>query len=92
MPLVCAWCASTAMAQLGGYMGPGVLSRGAGDVGQRSGQQLDLRFFADVQGVYDNGIQPFSVDPQGNLIKVNGLYGVQVDVGAYGSHTWRQAQ
>lgn len=80
------------MAQFGGYLGPGILSRGAGDIGQRSGQQVDLRFFVDVSGVYDNGIQPFALDAQGNLLKVSGLYGVQVNLGAYGVHQWRQAQ
>ncbi len=83
--------ASTAAAQVGGYLGPGVLSRGAGDIGTRNGEQVDLRFYADVDAVYDNGLQPFSVDPKGNLIEVNGLYGVQADLGAYGTHKWRQA-
>jgi hypothetical protein len=82
--------ASTAAAQVGGYLGPGVLSRGAGDIGTRSGEQVDLRFFADVNAVYDNGLQPFAVDSKGNLIQVNGLYGVQADLGAYGTHKWRR--
>lgn len=80
------------MAQFGGYLGPGVMSRGSGDIGQASGQQVNLRFFADVSGVYDSGIQPFALDAQGNLLRVSGLYGVQVDLGAYGVHQWRQAQ
>lgn len=87
---VCAF-ASTGMAQLGSYLGPGVLSRGAGDVGQRSGSDVDLRYYVDVSGIYDNGIQPFAVDSKGNLVTVNGLYGVQLDYGAYGVHTWKQA-
>jgi len=79
------------MAQFGGYSGPGVMSNGAGTIGQRSGEQLDLRFYADVMGIYDNGLQPFSVNPQGQLVTVNGLYGEQVDLGLYGQHQWKQA-
>ena len=80
------------MAQVGGdYLGPGVLSTGAGTIGQRSGEQLDLRFFADVMGVYDNGIQPFATNSKGQLYTVNGLYGEQVDAGIYGQHSWRQS-
>ena len=87
-----AWVfASIAAAQPGAYLGPGVLTRGAGNIGDRSGQQVDLRFFADVSGVYDNGIQPFALDSKGNLLQVIGLYGVQAQVGAYGSHRWSRA-
>jgi hypothetical protein len=89
--LACA-LASSAGAQIGNYLGPGILTRGAGDIGAHSGEQVDLRFFATAEAVYDNGIQPYSVDSKGNLIQVNGLYGVQGTVGAYGVHTWRRAQ
>jgi hypothetical protein len=82
----------TASAQIGDYLGPGVLSRGAGDIGVRSGQQVDLRYYFDVSGVYDTGIQPFSVDSKGALVQINGLYGIQADFGAYGTHHWRRAQ
>ncbi len=68
------------------------MSNGAGTIGQRSGQQVDLRFYADISGVYDNGIQPYALNSQGGLLTLNGLYGVQLDLGAYGVHQWRQAQ
>jgi hypothetical protein len=89
--LICAF-ASMAMAQLSNYLGPGILTRGAGDIGTRSGEQVDLRFYADVSGVYDNGVQPIALDSKGNLIQVNGLYGVEANIGAYGVHRWKQAQ
>lgn len=89
--LLCAFV-STGFAQVGGYLGPGVLSSGAGTIGTRSGQQVDLRFYADISGVYDTGLQPYAVDSKGNLISVGGLYGVQVDLGAYGTHSWKTAQ
>lgn len=93
-PLLALACgiASTAFAQMGGgYLGPGVLSSGATGVGNRSGQQVDLRFFAGVNGVYDSSVQPVAIDSKGNLVTVNGLYGVEANVGAYGTHTWKTA-
>ena len=83
---------STALAQLGGgYLGPAVLSSGATGIGNRSGQQVDLRFFAGVNGVYDSNIQPVAIDSKGNLITISGLYGVEANIGAYGTHSWRTA-
>jgi len=91
--LVCAFAciAPYASAQPGSYSGPGVLSRGAGDIGNRAGAQVDLRLWGDVTGVYDTGLQPYQVDSKGNLVTINGLYGVQADLGAYGTHRWRTA-
>lgn len=86
------WLASTAVAQTGGgYLGPGVLSSGATGVGNRSGEQVDLRFYGGVNGFYDSSIQPVAVDSKGNLITINGLEGVEANFGVYGSHAWRTA-
>ena len=89
--IVCVLASTAAAQQAGGYLGPGVLSRGAGNIGNRGGQQVDLKVFADVTGVYDNGIQPFALDQTGNLTEIKGLYGVEATLGAYGSHSWRRA-
>src|SRR6185295_7929704 len=75
LTLACAFAATVA-AQTGGgggYLGPGVLSRGAGDIGRRAGQEVDLRFFASAYAIYDTGIQPFSLDSSGKLLETNGL-------------------
>lgn len=90
MALICA-ASFTASGQVGSYLGPGVLSGGAGGIGTRSGEQVDLRYYFDVEGVYDTGLQPFAVNSKGDLVQINGLYGVQADVGVYGTHRWRQA-
>lgn len=74
------------------YQGPGVASLGAGSVGLRSGEQVELRYYAGVSGVVDTNLQPFQLDAQGNLIRVHNLYGVQVSGGAYGVHRWKRAQ
>jgi hypothetical protein len=84
--------ASTAFAQLGGgYLGPGVLSSGASGIGNRSGQQVDLRFFAGVNGIYDTSVQPVAVNANGTLTTISGLYGVEATVGLYGTHAWKTA-
>jgi hypothetical protein len=85
-------CCSTASAQLSDYLGPGILSRGAGNIGTRSGEDVDLRFFVSANGIYDTGLQPFSVDGTGHLANVGGLYGTEVDLGVYGVHNSRHAR
>ena len=79
------------MAQVADYLGPGIMSRGAGAIGERSGQQVDLRFYFTVSGFYDTGLQPFSVDSSGRLKEIDGLYGEQASVGVYGTHSWKRA-
>jgi len=88
--LACAF-AATAIAQVGDYLGPGVLSRGAGNIGTRAGQQVDLKLFANVSGVYDTGLSPVSLDSKGDLVQINGVYGVETAIGAYGVHSWRHS-
>jgi hypothetical protein len=84
--------ASTALAQLGGgYLGPAVLSSGATGVGNRSGQQVDLRLYAGVNAVYDSSIAPVALDSKGNLVNIGGLYGAEFNLGAYGTHSWKTA-
>jgi hypothetical protein len=91
MALVLAF-ASTAAAQFADYLGPGADTSGASQIGTRSGQVVDLRLYADVSGVYDSGLQPVSVNSKGNLVQVNGLFGEEATLGAYGSHQWEHSQ
>jgi hypothetical protein len=91
MALVLAYC-STMTAQITNYLGPGILTRGAGDIGTRAGQDVDLRFFVNATGIYDNGIQPYSVDGTGKLVTVNGLWGTEIAAGAYGVHKFKHAR
>ncbi|HSP70148.1 MAG TPA: hypothetical protein VLN48_20635 [Bryobacteraceae bacterium] len=83
---------STMAAQFTNYLGPGILTRGAGDIGTRAGQDVDLRFFVGATAIYDNGIQPYSVDGAGKLVTVDGLWGTEVSAGAYGVHKFRHAK
>jgi hypothetical protein len=84
--------ASIASAQTAQYPGVGVLSGGSGDVGAHSGEQLDLRFYGELDAIYDTGLEPFSINSQGQLVQVNGLAGLQAALGVYGVHVWRRAQ
>jgi hypothetical protein len=89
--MVVAFC-STVTAQISNYLGPGILTRGAGDIGTRSGQDVSMRFFANATGIYDNGLLPYSTDGSGQLISVGGLYGVEAALGAYGVHAFRHSR
>lgn len=73
------------------FSGPDVLTRGAGSVGRRSGQDVDLRMFGNVTGVYDDGLLPFAIDSSGGLKPADALYGAEVGLGAYGRHTFRRS-
>jgi hypothetical protein len=85
--------ASVASAQFGsGYLGPSILSRGSSGVGSRGGQQVDLRFFANLNAIYDTGLLPLASDTTGHIVDVGGQAGMEVQVGAYGIHNWRTAQ
>jgi hypothetical protein len=87
--------APSALAQngdLSSYQGPGILSPGVGNVGSRNGEQVDLRYFGGVSGVYDSNPQTVTVDSSGNLVNPPNLYGVELNYGAYGSHDFRLSQ
>ncbi len=85
-------CCATMTAQISNYLGPGILTRGAGDIGMRSGQDVSLRFFVNATGIYDTGLLPYSVDGSGNLVTVNGLWGTEVAAGVYGVHDFHHAR
>lgn len=53
---------------------------------------MGLRFFASVNGIYDNGIVPVGLDQSGKIPSINALYGTEVQIGAYGTKAWRRSQ
>ena len=83
------WAQDATQGPVSEYAGPGVLSRGAGSIGQRAGQDVDLRFYANAMGIYDTGLTPISSDGTG-IVNSGGLYGVEVGIGAYGRHDFRR--
>ncbi len=82
---------SPVQAQIPTYIGD-FFTRGAGDIGMRSGEAADFRLFAGISAIYDNGIQPVSLDSSGHLSTVNGLYGAEVSLGVYGQHQYKHAK
>jgi hypothetical protein len=80
------------LAQFNNNLGPGVPTHSASDIGTRGGDPVDLRFYADASAIYDTGLQPYAVDSKGNLVVLNGLYGEEATLGAYGVHQWEHAQ
>ncbi len=81
---------ATASAQQIGYEGPAILSRGGGLAGRRGAETVRFRAFGQVNGIYDTGITPVSVESDGTIPQVD-AYGVQALVGLYGYHNWRQS-
>lgn len=82
--------ASAAAAQE--FPGLGVLTNGGDSIGAHSGEQLDLKFSASVDGIYDTGLQPFSLSASGKPAQVNGLAGEDAALGLYGVHVWKRAK
>jgi len=70
------------------YAGPSILSRDKSLIGERGGKLLDFRFYADITGVYDSGLTPLVVNPQGGVPSY-GAYGVEIGFGVIGTKTWR---
>ena len=83
---------SVAEAQLGDYLGPAIMSRGATGIGTRGGQTVDLRFFVNVNATYDTGLLPVAAEHHGATGRIRAAWcGIEGQVGAYGSHAWRKA-
>src|SRR5216684_1954215 len=72
------------------YAGPSILSRDKSLIGERGGKLIDFRFYGELTGVYDSGLTPLVVDPQGNVPNYGGSPGVEVGGGVIGSRTWRR--
>src|ERR1035437_9778736 len=81
---------SSALAQMGGYSGPQILSRGGSNIGDRPGGSTGFQFYAGVYGTFETGLVPASVDAQGHVFNPAALYGIGARFGAYGRHAWRR--
>jgi hypothetical protein len=67
----------------GSYQGPGISSPGVGDIGRRSGEQVELRYYLGVSGIADSSIAPVTTDSKGNLTHLPYLYGIEAGGGVY---------
>jgi len=89
VPALCLLTAAPSLRAQGGYGGPAVSSRGSRQIGARGSDPVTITPFASVNGIADSGILGAVSDENGNLREVGALYGVEANVGAYGSRTWR---
>ena len=69
------------------YAGPSILSRDKSLIGERGGKLIDFRFYGELNGVYDSGLTPLVVDPQGSVPSF-GAEGVEAGFGVIGSRSW----
>lgn len=69
------------------YGGPAILSRGE-TPNTHTLAPITFRPFIGVNGIYDYGLLPVSVTPQGQVPNAD-EYGVEVNLGAYVYHTWK---
>lgn len=81
----------SAHAQVPGYGGPGVATRGAG-AGVRGSESVSIRPHASIQGISDSGLIAVGLDQNGNIVNPGRLYGVEASIGAYGTKTWKRQQ
>ena len=77
-----------ALAQVGQYEGPSILSRGGGRTGKVGDEFARIRVFGSLTGIYDSDLTPVTVTSDGKIPAVDG-YGVEAGFGAYGVHNWR---
>ena len=77
--------AMMAYAQIPGYGGPGVASRGGRAAGSRGSEPVNIRPYINVMGVMDTGLTPVILSSSGDIVNPGNLYGVEASVGAYGS-------
>ncbi len=74
------------------YMGPGVFSSGAGNIGERAGAPLGFRVYGSLSGVYDDYLQAAKVDSTGKLASTSSEVGVEVGFGVVGTHVTRRSK
>jgi hypothetical protein len=94
MLAICFGGAASLMGQIGGaggYGGPAILSRGQGQAGTRGAEAVQLNFHASVNGTYDSGVTPVGTTQDGKIVNAGGLWGIDAEVGAYGTHQWKKS-
>ena len=64
---------------------------GPGGIGQRSGRDVDMRFYSTAMFVRDTGYLPYAVTQDGKLLQTGTLEGAEVMLGGYGRHTFRRS-
>ena len=79
-----------AYAQMPGYGGPGIASRGT-QPGNRGTESVSIRPYVAVMGFADNGLIGVGLTQDGEIVNPGVLFGVEASVGAYGTKNWRRS-
>ena len=83
-------CALCLMAQSDEeYGGPAILSRGEVPTLSTTAP-IAFRPYIGVNGIYDNGLLPVVAVSQSGRIPTVDLYGVELNLGLYGYHSWKR--
>jgi hypothetical protein len=82
--------AAADMAIAQGYGGPSMLSRGGNRPGRRGRTPIGVSAYVAVRGTAESGLTPVRLDEDSGSLSYDRVYGVQVEGGAYGSHSWRR--
>ncbi|MBL8215536.1 MAG: hypothetical protein JNK87_32750 [Bryobacterales bacterium] len=89
---MCALLTAPSLFAQGGYSGPAVSSRGMGQAGARGSEPISIRPYASVNAVADSGMLAVITDEKGQPATISTLYGVEANVGVYGSRLWRASR
>jgi hypothetical protein len=84
--VICLIYAASAFGQTG-YGGPSMLSRGGNRPGQRGRAPVDISVYGAIRGIMETGLTPVQLNEEGDIPSQT-VYGGQVEVGVYGTHSW----
>lgn len=79
-------CAMSAPAQIGGYGGPSILTRGQIPSTQNNEAMMGFRPYVSVNGIYDTDLVGLTTDQQGDAA----AFGVEGQIGVYGYRGWKK--
>jgi hypothetical protein len=88
LPLAAALAVAPALAQIGEYAGPSILSRGGGG-GVAPVSAIAIRPYINLSGIYTSGLLTGGVRPDGTVDSEN-AYGAEAAVGLYGYRGWKR--
>lgn len=88
--ILCLLC-PLGLAQTSPFGGPNLLSRGTGTTGQRSGQDVNLKYFLNASAIRDTGLTPYALGSDGKLVTPGALFGVEAGLGGYGRRNFRRS-
>ena len=68
-----------------------MLSRGGNRPGRRGRAPTEISVYGALRGTLETGLTPVALESDGTTIPSDEIYGGQVELGAYGTHSWRRS-